>query len=182
MDSFACGGKLEAAPLKQFRHGRLISSHGMTQSLPMVCSCLFHACITLRFTNYSFNAQADVQIPICFSDGDNRVLLKQVFIGIIFMSLDGVPLIAVLNTLSGFHFSLTRFSITVIINIIKEATQNPVLLPFGSIPNVWELFFYLCIGIVLRTEVYYHTIQFPHKTRRNSYAEQNLHDSQSSQK
>ena len=78
----------------------------------------------------------------CFSDGDNRVLLKQVFIGIIFMSLDGVPLIAVVNTLSGFHFSLTRFSITVIINIIKEATQNPVLLPFGSIPNVWELFFY----------------------------------------
>ena len=78
----------------------------------------------------------------CFSDGDNRVLLKQVFIGIIFMSLDGVPLIAVLNTLSGFHFSLTRFSITVIINIIKEAAQNPVLLPFGSIPNVWELFFY----------------------------------------
>ena len=69
-------------------------------------------------------------------------MLKQVFIGIIFMSLDGVPLIAVLNTLSGFHFSLTRFSITVIINIIKEATQNPVLLPFGSIPNVWELFFY----------------------------------------
>ena len=88
----------------------------------------------------------------CFSDGDNRVLLKQVFIGIIFMSLDGVPLIAVVNTLSGFHFSLTRFSITVIINIIKEATQNPVLLPFGSIPNVWELFFYLCIGIVLRTD------------------------------
>ena len=79
-------------------------------------------------------------------------MLKQVFIGIIFMSLDGVPLIAVLNTLSGFHFSLTRFSITVIINIIKEATQNPVLLPFGSIPNVWELFFYLCIGIVLRTD------------------------------
>ena len=53
-------------------------------------------------------------------------MLKQVFIGIIFMSLDGVPLIAVVNTLSGFHFSL----------------QNPVLLPFGSIPNVWELFFY----------------------------------------
>ena len=43
------------------------------------------------------------------------------------MSLDGVPLIAVLNTLSGFHFSLTRFSITVIINILKETTQNPVL-------------------------------------------------------
>ena len=64
------------------------------------------------------------------------------FIGIIDMSLDGVPLIAVLNTPSGFQFSLTRFSITVIINILKEAAQNPVLLPFGSIPNVWELFFY----------------------------------------
>ena len=33
-------------------------------------------------------------------------MLKQVFIGIIFMSLDGVPLIAVLNTLSGFPFLL----------------------------------------------------------------------------
>ena len=101
-------------------------------------------------------------------------MLKQVFIGIIFMSLDGVPLIAVLNTLSGFHFSLTRFSITVIINIIKEATQNPVLLPFGSIPNVWELFFYLCIGIVLRTEVYNYTIQFLHKNPHKLFAAQEL--------
>ena len=42
------------------------------------------------------------------------------------MSLDGVPLIAVLNTPSRFHFSLTRFSITVIINILKEAAQNTV--------------------------------------------------------
>ena len=66
----------------------------------------------------------------CFSDGDNRVLLKQVFIGIIFMSLDGVPLIAVVNTLSGFHFSLTRFSITVIINILKEAAQNTVFFAY----------------------------------------------------
>jgi len=104
------------------------------------------------------------------------------FIGIIDMSLDGVPLIAVLNTPSGFQFSLTRFSITVIINILKEAAQNPVLLPFGSIPNVWELFFYLCIGIVLRTEVYNHINQFLHKTCMKSYDSQNLHDSQSSQK
>ena len=57
-------------------------------------------------------------------------MLKQVFIGIIFMSLDGVPLIAVVNTLSGFHFSLTRFSITVIINILKEAAQNTVFFAY----------------------------------------------------
>ena len=33
------------------------------------------------------------------------------------------------------------FSILVIIIIVKEATQNPVLLPFGSTPKVWELFY-----------------------------------------
>ena len=33
--------KLGTTSLKQSRHGRLISSHGMTQSFPMVCSCLF---------------------------------------------------------------------------------------------------------------------------------------------
>ena len=38
-------------------------------------------------------------------------------------------------------FLLNCFSILVIIIIVKEATQNPVLLPFGSTPKVWELFY-----------------------------------------
>ena len=33
-------------------------------------------------------------------------MLQQVFIGIIFMSLDAVPLIAVVNTPSGFHLKI----------------------------------------------------------------------------
>ena len=68
------------------------------------------------------------QIAVCFSDADNRVLLKQVLIGIINISLDGVPLIAVLNMPSGFHFSLTCFSVTVIINILKRGCPEYGLL------------------------------------------------------
>ena len=37
------------------------------------------------------------------------------------------------------------FSVFAIIIIVKEATQNPVLLLFGSTPNVWE-FFYQHVG------------------------------------
>ena len=42
-------------------------------------------------------------------------------------------------------FLLKCFSVFAIIIIVKEATQNPVLLPFGSTPNVWE-FFYQHVG------------------------------------
>jgi hypothetical protein len=46
------------------------------------------------------------------------------------MSLEGMPLIAVLNTPSGFLISLTQFSITVIINVSKEAAQNTVFFAY----------------------------------------------------
>ena len=38
-------------------------------------------------------------------------------------------------------FLLKCFSVFAIIITVKEATQNPVLLPFGSTPKVWELLY-----------------------------------------
>ncbi len=50
-------------------------------------------------------------------------------------------------------FLLNCFSILVIIITVKEATQNPVLLPFGSTPKVWELFYqHVGAGPVLDVE------------------------------
>ena len=50
-------------------------------------------------------------------------------------------------------FLLTCFSIAVTIIIVKEATQNPVLLPLGTTPKVWELFYqHVGAGTVLDVE------------------------------
>ena len=50
-------------------------------------------------------------------------------------------------------FLLTCFSIAVTIIIVKEATQNPVLLPLGTTPKVWELFYqHVGAGPVLDVE------------------------------
>ena len=51
-----------------------------------------------------FNIIFMKQIPVCIINVNNGVLLQLTFIGIIYMNPDGVPLIAVLNTPSGFFF------------------------------------------------------------------------------